>query len=572
MEAFRTCKNPGAEIELFEAVATRAEPPTAALLEIVEKVKLEAALVLSIKALGAIVNPEAKGELKQNNDLLAILSDRAKPERSNLIRWAATATIDKIGFGFLAISEYFSEEPSKIAARILGAKRKILIDLDNSSNTEAKTIDNNERQESIDFWTYGPTHELRSIPPKFHGHNYKTIVSTVVKKQDIYAIKETNKLLKKLEESRGSLDRLSKEAYENEVFEQFCQRSSNRFLKSDDPDLFMLAIVTQGHCLQSNQNLTRLRAASTILSIDPKKWEKLDFVLKLLVVCKAISICDFDLESGFSYPEMMREDLVKSLDNLKTARQLVSRDGVGEHFTKYVNKISEDLSLLSSETNLKSLLTEEQKTDLSEKTNRDKLAKAERKRLEDKENELWHGKNNLEIERDKIHAMKIAIFTSVPQIAEKIDKNLSKRLEEISDWSTPRNDDLLGDHKKSIVNNVKNICHEYHTNNKEQVAAIESTNKTLQAEIDKFKEVESIMTLGYVLMATGILLMFLGNIGAIILGTICIIIFIWIAKRETDRNDEIKSRSKIIAENIIKSEGIQAKVKIIDGLIGSIGK
>jgi hypothetical protein len=221
--------------------------------------------------------------------------------------------------------------------------------------------------------------------------------------------------------------------------------------------------------------------------------------------------------------------------------------------------------------NLKSLLTEEQKTDLAEKINQDKLAKAERKRLEDKESELWHGKNNLEVERDKIHAMKIAIFTSVPQI-ETLDKNLSKRLKEISDWSTPRNDDLLGDHKKSIANNVKNICHEYHTNNKEQVAALENANKALQSEIDKFKEVESIMPLGYALMVTGILFMFLGNIGAIIFGTIFIVIFIWIARRETDRNDQVKSLAKSIAENTTKGEEIQAKVKIIDGLIGSISK
>ncbi len=569
LEAFRVCKNPGEEIELFECLATRAEPPVAAFLEILEKVKLEAALVLTIEAFGLINNAEIKAELKQNNELLAMLSDRAKTGASNLIRWAATVTIDKIGFSFLGISQHFAEEPFHIADKILESKRKILIDLDDRSKGE-QTMDKGEYKESVSFWTYGPTYVLRSISPKYQGHNYSAMVMGVVKKQDLYAVRETNKLLQKAE-TRDYPDRLTKATYENEPFQRFTQRLATKFLKSDNADLFKLAIVTQGHALQSNEAATRLRAASALLAIDEKSLTGLDFAPKLLVVSKAIIGCDFDLNLDFSYPEMVYEDFVKIIDNLKTARQIVSRDRVSEYFTNCFNKLSTDLMLLSPATNRKDMLTELEQVELVEQIKQDKLARAERKKLEEKEHEVWNGKNKLELTKDKIHGMKSAIASNLPKLAV-LDPNLYLRIKEISTKSTPEDDSILNDYRQSIIDGVKNNCKDYHTEKQENLTLLENTNRDLQSKISKLKEKEQRIVIGYAFLVAGILCTLVSNIWSIFMGTILIGAFIYIAKLEIDRNGIIKNLNKTIEDNNAKAEQLKADIKIIDTLIASINK
>jgi hypothetical protein len=119
LEAFRKCKNPGEEIDLFESLATRTEAPIEAFQEILQTVKIEAVLALTIRAFGLVTIPELKTQLKQNDKLLAMLSDRSKSGPSDLIRWSAAKTIDKIGFGFLAISQHLAEEPFQIFYQIL---------------------------------------------------------------------------------------------------------------------------------------------------------------------------------------------------------------------------------------------------------------------------------------------------------------------------------------------------------------------------------------------------------------------------------------------------------------------
>jgi hypothetical protein len=569
LEAFRACKNPGEEIELFECLATRAEPPVAAFLEILEKVKLEAALVLTITAFGLISNAEIEAELKQNNELLTMLSDRAKTGASNLIRWAATVTIDKIGFSFLGISQHFAEEPFHIADKILESKRKILIDLDDRSKGE-QTMDKGEYKESVSFWTYGPTYVLRSISPKYQGHNYSAIVMAVVKKQDLYAVRETNKLLQKAE-TRDYPDRLTKATYENEPFQRFTQRLTTKFLKSDNPDLFKLAIVTQGHALQSNEAATRLRAASALLSIDEKSLTGLDFVPKLLVVSRAIVGCDFDPNMDFAYPEMMREDLVKVVDNLKAARGIVSRDRVSEYFTDCFNKLFADLLMLPPETNRKNMLSEAEQVRLAEQMQEDKLAKSDRKKLEEKENEVWNGKNKLELTKDKIHGMKSAIASNLPKLAV-LDPNLYLRIKEISTKSTPEDDSILNDYRQSIIDGVKNNCKDYHTEKQENLTLLENTNRDLQSKISKLKEKEQRIVVGYAFLVAGIFCTLISNIWSIFLGTILIGVFIYIAKLEIDRNGIIKNINKTIEDNNAKAEKLKADIKIIDTLIASINK
>jgi hypothetical protein len=569
LEAFRVCKNPGEEIELFECLATRTDPPVAAFLEILEKVKLEAALILAIEAFGLISNGEVKAELKQNNELLGMLIDRVKNGTSDLIRWSAIVTIDKIGFGFLDISQHFAEEPFHIGDKILESKRKILIDLDDRSKGE-QTIDKAEYKESVYFWTYGPTYALRSISPKYQGNNYAAIVMAVVKKQDLYAVRETNKLLQKAE-IRDYPDRLTKSTYENEPFQRFTQRLASRFLSSDNPDLFKLSIVTQGHALQSNQSATRLRAASLLLAMSEKSLAGLDFAPKLLVVSRAMTACDFDPTLDFSYPEMIREDLVKIVDNLKAARELVSRDRVSEYFTNCFNKLSTDLVLLPPETNRKSMLAELEQVELAEQIERYKIAKADRKLLEEKENEVWNGKNKLELMKDKIHNMKSNIASNLPQLAP-LDKNLYLRIKEISTQSIPDDDSLLNDYRQSMIHRVKSNTKEYHTKRQEELTLLENTNRDLQSKISKLKEKEVTIVIGYAFLVGGIFCTFISNIWSIFAGTILIGIFIYIAKLQIDRSGQIKTMTKSVAENTTKIEKLKANIKIIDTLIAAVNK
>ncbi len=569
LEAFRLCKNPGEEIELFECLATRPDPPVSAFLEILGKVKLEAALVLTIKAFGLISNAEHKAELKLNDELLGLLSDRAKNGTSNSIRWTAAVTIDKIGFSFLGISQHFAEEPFIIADKILESKRKILIDLDDLSKGE-QTMDKAEYKESVYFWTYGPTYSLRSISPKYQGHNYAEIVMAVVKKQDLYAVRETNKLLQKAE-IRDYPDRLTKATYENEPFQRFTQRLSTKFLKSDNPDLFKLAIITQGHALQSNESSTRLRAASLLLAIDEKSLIGLDFVPKLLIVAKAIIDCDFNPNFDFSYPEIIREDLAKIIENLQSARELVSRDRVSEYLNNCFNKLSTDIILLSPETNRKSMLSEPEQVELAEQIKRDKLAKSEQKKLEEKDNEIWNGKNKLELTKDKIHLIKSNIASSLPQLAP-LDTNLYLRIREIANKSIPEDDNILNDYRQSLIDDVKSNCKEYHTKRQAEIISLENTNGDLKSKISKLQKEEATIAIGYTFLLIGILCTLIPNIWSIFAGTILIGIFIYIAKLEIDRTGAIKNLNKAIFDNDTKAEKIKANIKIIDSLIASVNK
>ncbi len=569
LEAFRICKNPGKEIELFESLATRTEPPVPAFLEILEKVKLAPALVLTIGALGLISNAEIKVELKQNNELLGMLSDRAKNGSSNSIRWAAAVTIDKIGFGFLDISHHFAEEPFHIADKILESKRKILIDLDDATKGE-QVMDKTEYKESVYFWTYGPTYMLRSISPKYQGNNYSAMVMAVVKQQDLYGIRETNKLLHKAE-TRDYPDRLTKATYENEPFQRFTQRLSSKFLKSDDPDLFKLAIVSQGHALQSNEFATRLRAASAILAIDEKTLTELDDGSNLSIVSRAIIDCDFDLDLDFSYPEMLYEDLVKIIDNLKIAREIVSRDRVSEYFTNCANKLSADLILLAPETSRKDMLSEPEQVELAAQVERVKLAKSERKKLEEKDNEIWNGKDKLELTKDKIHGIKSTIAGSLPQLAT-LDMNLYLRIKEISTQSTPEDDRVLNDYRQSTIDGVKNNCKEYHTKRQEELIVLENIDRDLQSKISKLKEKERTIIIGYTFLLAGILCTLVPNIWSIFAGTILIAMFIYTAKLEINRTRAIEHLTKSIVDNDAKAEKLKGNIKVIDSLIASINK
>ena len=155
LEAFRACNNPGEEIELFECLATRPDPPVGAFVEIVRNIKLEAVLALTIQAFGKITDADIKARLKESQDLLTMLSQQAQSGSSDLIRWSAATTIDNLGFEFIYVSQYLSEEPKKISEKIVQSKVKRFGDL--------KLRDSYDYDEFLRFWIYADREKLREI-------------------------------------------------------------------------------------------------------------------------------------------------------------------------------------------------------------------------------------------------------------------------------------------------------------------------------------------------------------------------------------------------------------------------
>ena len=78
LNAFKQCQNAGEEIQLFESLAERANPPVDAFVEILRKIKLETVLALAIQAFGKITDDDVKARLKDSDDLLVMLCEQAK--------------------------------------------------------------------------------------------------------------------------------------------------------------------------------------------------------------------------------------------------------------------------------------------------------------------------------------------------------------------------------------------------------------------------------------------------------------------------------------------------------------
>jgi hypothetical protein len=383
LEAFSLCNDPGEEIELFEGLLTRLDPPVPAFVEILQKIKLEPALVLTIKAFGAIADADIKAQLKQSDDLLVMLSKQAESGTSDLIRWTAATTIDRIGFSPVSIAQHLSEMPAKIADRTLELKRRIIINCDDKSKGEQNIVDRNDYQAFINFWLYGSTEELRSLTVKHNGINARTVIREVIKLQGIHGIKETNKLLKK-SELKDYPDKLIKNVCENVLFEEFTHHLSTKLLQQEEPRGFEHLVENQGHSLQSEDAKIRMKAASIILGINKNVLNhSIAQGTQLLQIANAITDCDFNLGTDFYYRGLVYEKLAQIVDNLRISRNLVSRDGVVKHFTDYLNKLSSDLSRLSPGLSWRQIqeLAEKERREEAARQKVEREAQAERDRV-----------------------------------------------------------------------------------------------------------------------------------------------------------------------------------------------
>jgi hypothetical protein len=192
LDAFKQCQNAGQEIQLFESLAEREHPPVDAFVEILKRIKLETVLALTIQAFGKITNVDVKENLKGSDDLLVMLCEQAKSGATDLIRWSAATAIENVGFSFINISQYLTEEPSVIIQQIVKSKLKVFHDAERSSN---QITENNDYDSFIRFWVYGATYELRMATVDRVSESIAIVVYAVVKAQDIWGIRHINILL-----------------------------------------------------------------------------------------------------------------------------------------------------------------------------------------------------------------------------------------------------------------------------------------------------------------------------------------------------------------------------------------
>jgi hypothetical protein len=346
IKAFRLCENSGEQIELFEQLASQDNPPTDIFVQVLREIQLEPVLVLSIKAFGIITNEDIKEKLKESDDLLSMLCEKAKSGASDLIRWTAAVTIDIIGFDFLSISQYLTEEPSKIAEKIVASKRKIISSFYNHSGV---ITERNDYQEVVDFWVYGPINEFRSITKEGQSHTLSVLVTSVVENQGFYGLKVINNLLELHTEQYADRSGI----YDNYLYENAIISLSMRLMKAskykNDSSIFL---INQSHFLESDNSEIRIKAASSIIANRHKLSGLKSSGIKLRgihfsTIAQAILDCDFDVDKNFSYEKIVYEDLVEKRDNLYNAIELVSRNQVKNYLKTYAGKISRDLNILS---------------------------------------------------------------------------------------------------------------------------------------------------------------------------------------------------------------------------------
>ena len=346
LQAFKGCENAGEEIWLFESLAERDEPPIDAFVEILKNIKLETVLALAIQAFGKIRNDEVKARLKESDVLLELLSDRAKFGSSDLIKWSAATVIERIGFDFIAVSRYLTEEPEAIVQRIVQSKVRLLADVDKSGHSIAE---HNGYDSLIRFWVYGATYELRSATVSQFDGNAAVVVKAVVKAQDVWGIKQTNFLFLALENSHEiQLQDAVQKVYENQLFERECQLLASELLQQRQSSTNIKILVSnQVRCLQSNIVLIRQNAASILLSLDDKILETFEADTKnprLKILAKAICDCEnsFSKKGSFN-DELTYEDVSAIICNLKNAIKLVSRAGVYLFFNQILEHLSKQI-------------------------------------------------------------------------------------------------------------------------------------------------------------------------------------------------------------------------------------
>ncbi len=240
LEAFQTCRDAGEEIDLFEALAWRDEPPIEAFIEIVRKIKLEPVLALAIQALGWVKNVEVLERSKKSDDLLEILADLAKSGETDLIRWSAAKSIIVIKFDFIAVSQHLTEAPQNIIRVI-----------------ESRHTNKNTVKDGISwiFWTYSDALRFCSVIYDLYPYAAKDLINY----QGIRIIKSINFLFKEWLQN-GSQENKSLTSPSQQASQEALIETNTTILH--DQCAFDILVTNQLYCLFSQFPEVRRSAIS----------------------------------------------------------------------------------------------------------------------------------------------------------------------------------------------------------------------------------------------------------------------------------------------------------------------
>ena len=292
LQEFRNCNNPGEQIELFETLATSAEPPIDAFYEILQSIKLEILIVLAIQAFTK-VSVGQRDNLKENEDLLLLLSKQAQSGQTDLTKWSAATAIKEIGYDFMAVSQCMSEDVDKTIEKIVQQKFERFKDPNLPTNNDYDNL--------VRFWTYGPFDKLREVSADYPIPgtivSWLSVKNNITNKLESHAIAVSNQIivsidvmkqlsLRGLKEINSAMERAEKSGEaafkkdECELFEFISLTSldgipnqdsfinewntTKNFTINKTEDSIALYKSVLIHCLQSNSSYIRYLAAHTL--------------------------------------------------------------------------------------------------------------------------------------------------------------------------------------------------------------------------------------------------------------------------------------------------------------------
>jgi hypothetical protein len=247
LDAFQGCRDAGEEIDLFEALAWRDEPPIDAFIEIVRKIKLEPVLALATQALGWVEDAEILERLKKSDELLEILSNLAKSGATDLIRWSAAKSIIAIGFDFISVSQHLTEMPGDIIEKMY------------TKHSQKNATGN----DSISFWVYGDTLYFCSIA----NDRSLSESQSIFERKSIRGIDEINWLLKRSLGEIGFSDVFNITTSGQEISKGKILKSKTYGSSAIQSDEYRILLSNQIYCVSSDHVKVRKDAVEFLCEL-----------------------------------------------------------------------------------------------------------------------------------------------------------------------------------------------------------------------------------------------------------------------------------------------------------------
>jgi hypothetical protein len=254
--AFQQCEDAGEQMDLFEALAWRNEPPIEAFVEIVQQIKLEPVLALVTQAFGWVRNEAVRKTLKESDDLLSILANLVRSGETDLIRWSAAQSIIVVGFDLISVWSYLTEAPQDIVDGLVK---------NNLDHLHKKQDNELSRTKLINFWVYGDTNKLYAFTKSHTNQIALDRSSEILHLKNIRGVQENTRYLMR------SFQRMSSEESENLFFTLIGQEISEDTLKKaldgrNVKSLHLEAVLrNQICCLNSQGSKVRDKALEILL-------------------------------------------------------------------------------------------------------------------------------------------------------------------------------------------------------------------------------------------------------------------------------------------------------------------